>query len=134
MTTHPFLEAHLSLVPPGRRPIVRLLLVNRSTTEIAELLRYNLPFEGQLDNDVFVVCNASGGTLEWLGRYVKRPTPTERDYFFIGPGESAEWEVDLSPYYEGAASEVTYAAYHEALSEPRPLYHLRSNTLSLTRP
>ena len=131
--THPFLEATLALAKPGGRPIVRLLLVNRSTTAIAELLRYNLPLEGRLDNDVFVVCNASGKKLEWRGRYVKRPAPTERDYFFIGPGDTAEWDVDLSSYYDATATwaSVSYAAYHEALSEPRPLYHLCSNTVNV---
>ena len=64
-----------------------------------DMLIWNTPLERELSADVFTV-TFNGMPMDYLGRMVKRSTPSEKDYLKIPAHKRVEALVDLAVYYE----------------------------------
>lgn len=132
MTTHPFLVAKLTARWHLGALEVTLVLENRSPSETGLLLRYNVPVDGNVENNVFRA--ASKDELRYLGQYTKRKAPVLADFLKLAPGASMELVVDdLTQYYEVprfTTLRFRYEAYHTPPGAER-LYSLQSNEVEI---
>lgn len=132
MTTHPFLQAKLTARWHTGALEVTLVIENRSSSETGLLLRYNLPLDGSVENNIFR--GDSRDELRYLGGYAKRKAPVPADFLKLAPGASLELVVDdLTQYYEVprfATLRFRYEAYHTP-PQAEQLYSLQSNEVEI---
>ncbi len=84
--------------------------VSNTTNAPVQLLRWQTPVDG-VDNNLFAVMQ-NGQPVAYVGRLVKRPAPTDKDYIELAPGQNLTVEVDLTAYYDmrkGGQFTVRYA-------------------------
>ena len=62
-------------------------------------LNWTLPEKGELQTNMFVVKDAHGKRMEYLGIYAQRLAPQEHDFVLIKKGETYECSVELNKYY-----------------------------------
>ncbi|HEX4954085.1 MAG TPA: M35 family metallo-endopeptidase [Thermoanaerobaculia bacterium] len=77
--------------------VVHFSLANLGTSP-AHVLSWQTPVAG-VEANLFAV-SLDGRPVPYLGRLVKRATPTAQDYLTIGPGESISARVELSALYD----------------------------------
>jgi len=78
--------------------VITVSITNESS-EAIKVLTWNTPFEKTLSADLFQIQNGKN-TSQYLGRIVKRGTPTEADYTLLNAGETRTVSVELSKYYK----------------------------------
>lgn len=69
-----------------------------------------------VEGSLFIVTR-DGMPVNYTGRIVKRPAPTEQDYITLTAGESVSSDVELSAYYDFSISGKYAVAYDLALWE-----------------
>jgi peptidyl-Lys metalloendopeptidase len=72
--------------------------LSNTTASSVQVLRWQTPLDG-VNNEMFSVTQ-NGEPVAYVGRMVKRGTPTEKDYIELAPGQSLTVDVDLSAYYD----------------------------------
>ena len=77
---------------------IRFHVLNTSDAAVSMLI-WNTPLEQELSADIFTV-TLNGVPMPYLGRMVKRSTPSEKDYLAVPAHESIEALVDMATYYE----------------------------------
>ncbi|HSX59599.1 MAG TPA: M35 family metallo-endopeptidase [Tahibacter sp.] len=83
--------------------------LSNATDASVQVLRWQTPIDG-VDNAMFRVTR-NGEPVAYVGRMVKRPAPTDKDYVELAPGRNITVEVDLTAYYDmrkGGQYEVRY--------------------------
>jgi len=78
--------------------IITVSITNESN-EPLKVLTWNTPLETTLSADLFQIQNGKN-TSQYLGRIVKRGTPTEDDYTLLNAGETRTVSVELAKYYK----------------------------------
>ena len=73
--------------------------VENGTGQDAQLLTWNTPFEQRLSADIFAVTR-NGEAMTYLGRMIKRGSPTAESYLPIATGEKLEALIDIADYYD----------------------------------
>lgn len=76
---------------------LRFTLTNDSQ-EPMTVLKWSTPFAG-FDSDMFQI-EQDGEAVKYIGAVVRRAAPQPDDYITIGPGETAEVDVDLREGYD----------------------------------
>ena len=119
----------------GEPIVVRFALHNASSRTLYALKWYT-PREGVL-GDIFRVTR-DGQELVYLGRLVKRGSPTASDYVKLDPGGSTSANVDIGPPYQIATAgayavafrSVIHDVVEDAKAVPRPADAHRSVNVS----
>lgn len=83
--------------PAGGGPQLRATLHNTGTHTV-RLLRWGTPFEGAWRAPI-VQIERNGQPLDYQGPVVKRRTPQARDHLTLGPGQSLQALLPLSPVW-----------------------------------
>jgi peptidyl-Lys metalloendopeptidase len=82
--------------------------------ESAKILRWEVPVAG-IDDDYFEVTR-NGKEVLYLGRHVKRGTPTASDFFVLKSGEALNFEVELSAFYDLSVTGEYSVRFHPHVS------------------
>jgi fibronectin type 3 domain-containing protein len=88
--------------------LLKVTITNTSTQTI-KVLRWLTAAEGL--NDPLFSVQVNGKPAAYIGKLVKRLTPTVLDYISLAPGASLEREVDLSDSYDLSTSGVYTVTY-----------------------
>lgn len=79
------------------------ILINVSYTntsdQVLKILRWETVLGGRIDSDMLEVQH-KGLELPYTGRVYKRPLPSEKDYFYMAPGEVVNGVVDVLTGYD----------------------------------
>jgi peptidyl-Lys metalloendopeptidase len=125
------LEMERELVGQDDDVQVRWTVTNQGTAT-AYLLRWEAP-GAELTSDLFDV-RVGGQPVAYVGKDVKRRTPTATDLVAIAPGQSLSSTVDLSAYYRVARAgqyQIQYTGDGSASSVGA--VEVRSNTVMAIR-
>lgn len=77
--------------------------VSNETSMDANVLIWGTPIEKRLSADVFTVTK-NGVVMPYLGRMVKRGSPSAQDYMKLVSGDSLETLIDVANYYDMSAT------------------------------
>jgi len=75
------------------------VIISNNTDENVKVLKWNTPLENEIKNDLFDI-TINKEKVRYIGKMVKRGTPTESDYLTFQPKESKVISVKLSDYYD----------------------------------
>jgi len=98
--------------------IITMRITNESN-EALKILTWNTPLEKTISADLFQIQNGKN-TSQYLGRMVKRGTPTEADYTRLNAGETRTVFIELAKYYQMEVKgnyAITYKGFFETLSK-----------------
>jgi len=98
--------------------IITMRITNESN-EALKILTWNTPLEKTISADLFQIQNGKN-TSQYLGRMVKRGTPTEADYTRLNAGETRTVSIELAKYYQMEVKgnyAITYKGFFETLSK-----------------
>lgn len=84
-------------IESGDSQLVVFYLVNNTASDIS-MLTWNTPFEQTLSADIFLVTR-DGKDMAYLGRKVKRSSPSGNDYLLVPAGKKVESAMDIAKYY-----------------------------------
>jgi len=93
--------------------------ISNESNEALKILTWNTPLEKMISADLFKIQNGKN-TAQYLGRMVKRGTPTEADYTHLSAGETRTVSIELAKYYQMEVKgnyAVTYKGLFETLSK-----------------
>ena len=85
-------------IESGSKQRVAFYVVNNTPSDI-QMLVWNTPFEKILSADIFTFTR-DGERTEYLGRMVKRGTPSSDNYLKIPAGEKLSSSMDIADYYD----------------------------------
>jgi peptidyl-Lys metalloendopeptidase len=82
-------------------PIVVQFRVTNSSPVPVRVLRWRLPLEGNVTENIFAVTAGGPGrpSVNYIGPIVKRGTPRPEDFLELAPGQSQQATVNLADYY-----------------------------------
>lgn len=92
------IEAHISLVQLTADDIVLRVAIKNSETKAFNLLKWNLPPDGELTKSLFEV-TCDGQKIDYTGKMVKRDLSAQ-DYFVLKPGEERVVNIGLAQGYD----------------------------------
>lgn len=112
------MDAHVSLSAEkvsfsSVESVVVQVKISNPNQEAMQILKWQTPAEG-VQAPLFLV-TLDGEPVQYLGAVYKRMAPTDSDYITINAGESLEYEVSLSDYYDFSES-GNYEVYYNTSS------------------
>lgn len=74
------------------------LTITNTNKKPARILKWYTAEDGM--KEALFAVSRDGKPLHYLGAHFKRPAPTAADYITLKAGESVNWQVDLSAFYD----------------------------------
>jgi peptidyl-Lys metalloendopeptidase len=91
--------------------VLRVTITNTSSKP-QYVLKWHTPFAG-IEDHLFEV-KRDGVDVPYLGRHIKRATPTAKDYYLLKPGASHTSKVEISSLYDMSVTGDYSVRYHAA--------------------